>query len=642
MSSKFLDALENNYKRNDKTVFQNTIFKNSSFGRDSLAKNSKTLKYLKTGSQKLKTVVMHLHNHDLISIDKTYRELLFKLVEILKTYKTTDSLISKEHGLINYAFSSDTLDSFYSVAGIQMTPSHVPPKDNYHLRDELGLQVRCKEFVPEFESFLEDLFQGFSNKTIYSDVKYTKYSSPGFPFMIDDKDWNNFPLNSTHVVKLQSAHLYSKNKAEILELLNNLDFKKLYLNHNISAVARLNYRLQVDGFKNGKPKPRKVFTGEKWVVADKKQIFDDLHIRVSEPYSAMRKRTIVGFPATLNSILSVYDTQLREWLVDSYETFQFNGPGPLEKELNDKINLKEYTFLSLDVSNFDMTVPVELRLALNRFYQKVYEGYGALSGFGNFGFPVYRRDEDNEIYLYGDPYNVEDYRFGSLSSGIQDVTTQGKIYNVFAIWSALKSYIPDLKEWLNHRNKKILLYNFGDDNVLIIRRDIYSDVKRKLLNSKIFKFGEEVPSYLGFKLFIRNGKLYVSYNPIRLWRNFLIPERSITSPLRRGYALGWVARLELASRYPLVKEMHEIIKDLFATFYKEDVDNSMYRQARYFMEANLAKYIDVKNLSEEELEVLIDPSKLQWKYDESKIRDEVIQNSISYLDNDIVKRILNS
>lgn len=548
-----------------------------------------------------------------------------------------------ESGFYDEFAISTNFQELNTVAGYNMKPATYAVIDNTALRDEMFL---CRDF------------QNDRDRQIFAELMACRYKEhDGTRGKISRISSSTFPFFSKSM-ELKSQHLS-------LLLSKGEKFKKLVMEDNLEDLfeefkvlfAMVDvYRSQADVFKldgsTYKPKERFVNDIEyansggrlgKRFIADKSVV---IHGRLLDGKAAARARTAFGYSNVLNLIMTA-----------AFEGFRHAGDLKFGKtfkhrsraEILEKIEQYE-NVVPVDVTQFDQSVPKFLM-----------DEWIKLSPFNEFGkkilslmvtSPMFYRgvSEDTEPYWSGDPFDIDYYnQYRGLISGLFSTSAMGKDFFTFCTLTMLDKVYGDVlgnvEKILKWEHPAYAITNMGDDtnihfNGKSFRSFVTSQMETQQYGmSQYFKVDlEDGFKFLGNIGYInKDGKKRLCGDIGTYLKNMLVPERGVSSKHRKYAVYGLLERRHVYADHPLFQIVDQIFMEEFARAFSISWIDLMEKH----LELPVSEDVYVR--TQAELEVLLDPSKLHYKYSEEDINPtvlEIIEQRISEDDTDLAISLL--
>lgn len=574
----------------------------------------------------------------ILSTDLPYIRVKKKTVERLQEFDVD----VREDGLFGPTVVGTNWTELLTASGCPMSPMTVNVVDNTVIRTELNLN---------------DKFESNRDELIFEELMMLKYAShDGSLGKISKISGSGFPYFSHNVEhKVQHLNFIARNIDMICDLIIRGDFQTLLVRYGVVLANSSVLRSQAEGGKyvNGRfvPKERLVndleyalSSGQKGkrFVANKSVIKDGQIL--ADTYAA-RARSAYAVPFPINSAFTAIIEGFRHYADHTY-SFTYKHRSRLEMALKAR---KFKFFLPLDVSQYDQSIPwylvrkwldviplsdkakavVELLLKAPKFYSAV--------------------DNTHDPIFTGNPEDIADYKqWGGLPSGAFLTSMLGKDMFTFAVLCMFDRHYHDVVGNID----KILkgdhhygLFNTGDDSVLMSNEsNIISELRlmqdEKGSMSEYFKVEiEQGLRYLG-NCGYRNeaGEIMFCADISSYLKNMLVPERGVNSKHRLYAYYGMMVRRDAFKDHPLFFKVEEIFQKAFREEYGYDWYAKVQENVVF-----PSVISDGESLSQEDIEVLADPYKLYYKYEESDISDRVvsiIQEKISQQNTDLLMKVL--
>lgn len=547
----------------------------------------------------------------------------------------------RDDGFFGSSAVSSNFMELNTVAGQLSKPIGFTLIDNQVIRDESNL---AKGFVTNRHKkiFQEMMKCKYSDYDHDAKAKISRLSSSGFPLFTYD-------VGEKH----QHLKFLADNITSILDNFNSGNLDINFSKYGLLCASNLSLRNQCDSFllKNDRyiPKPRIVndyafaSTGGREgsrFETDKRVYINGIHY--SEK-ATNRTRIVNALPSAYNNIGSVVIEGLRSSAESKYEkTWKHKG----KEHVKEKIQGYEYS-IGLDVTQYDNSFPQWLfeawlqELPINDSFRKFCQlGMKAPSFYSANG------SEHDPIWT-GNPLDLEYYeQYSGLPSGIFYTSMLGKDGFTWAVLCMLddihSDVIGNIDSILKHKHDKYAISNMGDDT--IVHCQSIETIDKLRYRAKYNSYGMSeyfaVDIEDGFKFLGMVGYRDGESNEVNLvgdlgtyFVNMLVPERSLGSKMRKYGIYGLLERREVYQDNPSFGIADEIFqKEFMNSFGLNWVD---------LLNDNII-VPSVENItvrSPADLEVLLDPSKLYYKFDQNDISNEILEVMEQSIPLDISKKI---
>lgn len=490
-----------------------------------------------------------------------------------------------DSGLEYPAITTD-FSELRNVMGIHPIPSGTPPADRKEiLRNHPGWQ----RLVPEDVAIVKELIRLLVTGEVatYS-IPLKRDASSGLPSMVKDpqtkmnliRPWLERPEEMW-------AHVRTKNMVSLA-------------NEGIVPAYFNAYRVQPDGFVDGKPKARVVFD---WKGAAVQQ---DKTLPGSDRMVRCRTRTV-----SAGSLSGLYPLRLVARSCQMARSrFDFAFKHYSADDITAKIGGKSH-IACYDVSNHDYFVPYEvIDLMEQALREKFRPEVGDLFSLALRAPMLIGADYPGlkEARFRGDPLNAQDYKFDYGNTSGNPLTTEiAMIAGAFYGLSVLRrnGLLTSVEDTLKGIGPVRLL--IAGDN-LVFASDV--EVKVELPYCKISKS----PSFLGNVFSGSRSDVIPSLASLPI--KFFCADGSIDSPRRRYWAFGYLERLKYFGRHPLMTDMVSIIDEVTRDHLGESISDLAKR--------NLV-LPDVEVGTDAALEFLMNPDTVHYKTSLSDIPRELVE-----------------
>jgi hypothetical protein len=576
----------------------------------------------------------------IFSTDDTYLKFVSELAKRLHDNFPKTVL---ENGFFDKTAISTNFQELNTVAGLKSKPIGYSMIGNDSFRRERKL---ASGFVKErhkkiFDEFMAECYDGYKTKAT---GKISQISSSGFPLFVSDVEYKLLHLNKL-----------SENIRDILDRVEKRDLNGLWDKYSLTFCGVLSIRSQYDGWtlENGRftPKVRYVHDDEYALSggvrglrfpADKKVTIEG---HTYPDKATNRIRGVSAKPSTYNNIGTAWFEGLRSYSDSKFEqTWKHRG----REDIEAKVARYDYV-LGLDVTEYDRSMPYWLfdewikALPINE-NMRDFMRLGMLSP----SFYPSQGEEPDPLWT-GNPFDISYYnQYAGLPSGIFFTSALGKIGFTWAVLCMIDDLTGDvlgnINEILNHRHPDYAISNMGDDTLLhsnsknLIDRLTYKNEHSINGMSDYFVVDvEEGVRFLGNVGYIdENGNIKLAGDIATYLGNMLVPERSINSKMRKYGVYGLLERRNVYNDNPSFEAVDQIFQSTFNEFYGYNWFD--------LMEANLVlpadDSIDVRSFAD--LEVLLDPSKLYYKYETSDISSDIVSKVQTTIPEEIANKIRNA
>lgn len=492
------------------------------------------------------------------------------------------------------------------------------------------------------ESNLSNGFVKDRHKKIFDEMmrcKYSDYDSDSLA-KVSKISSSGFPLFSSEVeYKHQHLEILADNISTILSNFVKGDLESNFKMFGLIACSSQGLRKQYDAFIN---------VNGKWI--SKPRLYNDIDFAFSggskgnrEPAdksvyidgilypekATTRNRGINVLPSAYNNIGSVVFEGFRSAAEEKYHmTYKHKG-----KE-NVKSKIDRYPVaIGLDVTQYDNSFPEWLFEEWIESFQ-ITDEFKEFCRLGMKSPSFYSSDGPKSDPVWtGDPLDKYYYsQFGGLPSGIFFTSMLGKDGFTWATLCMIDDIMSDVlgnvDSILKHEHAKYAISNMGDDtiihscdNVLIERLKHRSEVNAFGM-SEYFKVdiedGFRFLGMVGYK--DKAEKINLVGDLATYFGNMLVPERSLGSKMREFGVYGILERRKVYNDNPSFDICDEIFQKEFLDIFKHNwidllSDNLVLPSTK-----------DIIVRSPEDLEVLMDSSKLFYKYDADMISTEIVES----------------
>lgn len=545
----------------------------------------------------------------------------------------------REDGLFGPTAVGTNFTELLTIAGCPMNPMTYNPNSNERLRVDLNL---CGGYVsPRHRKIFLEYISTRYRAHDGSRGKISKISGSGFPLF-------------THNIETKIQHLNHivENIDEILNYLDSGDFNSLFVNHAMLLASSSVLRTQAEGGS----------LNQNGIVVPKERMVNDLEYALTNGASgrrfaankqvsvdgftyaghfAGRARSAYAIPNPINSMYTAAVEGLRHYADSTYEfTFKHRSKAHMKEKAK---NFQH--FLPLDVGQYDQSMPwflVEDWIRMMPFTDKAKKGIELILKAPKFYSAV---NEIHDPVWTGDPFSLDGYNeWGGLPSGAFLTSMLGKDLFTFASLCMMDDYYHDVVgkvESILLGSAEYGLLNASDDTIMMSNDPKFINNLRLLQEqngsmSQYFKVEIETGfKFLGDCGYVdATGEFNVCSDIGSYFKNMLCPERGIDSKLRKFPMYGLMIRRSNFEDHPLFFEAEEVFLKLFQKHFNIGWGA--------LIEQNMVKpngILASKILSQAEIEVILDPNKLHYKFSDTDIPEELVsllEEKISQRNTDVL------
>lgn len=527
----------------------------------------------------------------------------------------------------------EPLNRYKTVTGYSMKPMSYTAVDNKLIRKEKGLPNNWRR--QRDRELFEQLCHLYFKAIKFKNIKTNRISTSGFP---------EFSTSYEEKIEWIDEILKTNNIAEVMKKVMKHDLVGLHRDHNLVIAYAVNKRRQEDLLDkirwvidyeyaiSGGAKGRR-FQADKTVILSNGSTVNG--------FSNQRIRPVKGSAIRLTALLQPFAAGVRSNLAAEYA---FTYKHTTDEDSAEKLN-RYGQLVSTDYTEFDSTYPGFMRASM----LKVMEAYfdPAIVELARLSFsapyfqpPVYALpanateadaaalEQSDPGRWVGNPHDINDFFFNSgIVSGNPFVDIEGKLGGTFDAIVKWDHILGDMDKrmvtFLKGEDPLIANRNMGDDNqALTSDPALLADFIAKTLAKS--ENGDYKYSYFAADLEkgqVFTGKITTWYNErgekgdvLRViprvggFFRWFTHERGITAPTRQFWPVGFFERQELYGQNPAWGEVWRVTNDRWMHHTKTSLE--MLAAAAYD-ESTMPK-INTRI----DLEVLLDPEKLQYLYTE--------------------------
>lgn len=464
--------------------------------------------------------------------------------------------------------------------------------------------------------------------------RITRHSMSGFPFFSND-----------HSFKLKHLDLLSQNLDLFSELYKKRDMEALLNKLGVSFVSNTQVRLQTDKFIDGYPKERPIQTFRNAYFEDDEFVKDE---RMFDSFfGRCRTRVVCAMPGLINNMMSCVFEGFKDYMFSTYEkTFRHKGVSDVQSKID-----RYKHVIGSDIVSFDNKAPEDLInliidcLPLSDLGKQIVKDllYG----------PYFCGDGSGlqDMHISEDWRNKEYSTWKGMPSGIFFTTVINCIQVVVIKTWEFSRFYPELKtenglhRWLKHE-LDIASLIMSDDNQDLFNDDVVYDYylnQEGYQNMLIPVEVEQGVSFLGIRSY-RDSDNIVKYcqSPVTYLANQYIPEKQARSFYRPYPVLGLQLREEIFQSIPRFSDLKEIENQLWHDILGINREQYIAIHAKEELSIlereNVELHNKMLNLTNIEREVLVDPTKLHYKFSEEEISPIVISMIAERIPKDIFDR----
>lgn len=550
-----------------------------------------------------------------------------------------------------------------TCSGVKMAAANAPPTNRAEMLGKAGIASTFASFRHEriFKAMHKIVF---GRRVPEAAMSFQVRSSTTMPMHYRGK--------GSQLQKQSMIHHIGSNLENIFNLLEHDDLTTLYRDHEFYFAMKLVERLQSEGVKDIlggdlTPKPREVADelyalsqGKKGTrsIASKTDITRELF---GLKYGVgARVRTAYAVCGQINALIGLFLAGTRSYyLNEGAYTWHHSTPESIYEDIKDF-----HSIIGMDVKTMDQFLPTFLLDLHADLMSNYYDPrFGKLIRMVN-GLPYYapQLSRGKAPFWAGDPRNPSTFNIDvGLSSGRTDNPDLGKWYMTSTYMCLCDDVIGGVLELGANDEESVMLAlkgkhpafgikDMSDDAMIGIKTGFESfGPKMRRVISEADAAGKSASPYAVLSLedgiaFLGNvilkdetGRIArPKPNPVTFIVNRWCPERAINSTSRLYWAHGLRAAEEHYSR------AGSIIKEII------DVERALWRKhmigfptpEQIIADVILQQPLPVSGLSIPDMEVLLDPSKLYYKFKIEDVSPEVARLFTSSIDGKTVDRYI--
>lgn len=534
---------------------------------------------------------------------------------------------------------------FYSlrtVSGYRMNPRTIPTVDNTQLVGSLGLATTFNS--DRHRAIFEELHRVLYAYWKPSDVKVARLSSSTFPFFVRDVDY-----------KVQHASYVMENLETICKQILSDDLERVFTDHKVLMAAAINYRSQVDKVIRDndrfKSKDRLVNDLEYAISggsrgqrfpADKSVIIDN---QVIKGHFAMRERPVYGMSAPINyAITSIMQGYRDHYLSEYAFTFKHTTSEQIESKINQFRYMRGFDVSQFDESNQTWMLHHWMD-AFGRDWPEWLIEVMKLMLHAPYYTPAVSNEGGDGIWM-GNPFKLDNFKLNlGLPSGIAPNPDIGKFMMTFTYMCFIDDYFGDVLEFgldkvLKGEHPRYGLLDMSDDAIILTNSEGFRDhisavLKKEGVISNYFAAAkEDSVSFLGNVVYRKRGETKVSLCPdVRSFvLNWFCPERGVQDRMREYWATGWFERALHYSKSPAYSDVSLIVREEFRKSFGLSPDTIA---SDHLLDV---PPLNIEATSAVDYAVLMDPSKLFYRFEQKDVSPEVYDHFIAKIPVEVVKK----
>lgn len=599
----------------------------------------------------------------MLSVDPKLDELKYFLaMEYSKAFRPNID----EDGFADYTAVVRDFSAMLTATGVKASAANAPPTNRAEMLKVAGI---ASTFASERH---ERIFRAM-HKIIF------KRRKSNAPMSFQVRSSSTMPMwyrgQGSQFQKQAMIHHLGTNLDRIFHLIEKEDIRTLYEEFEMYFGMKLVERAQSEGVKdllNGDltPKPREVAdrdyalsggrSGSRF-ISSKTDITRDLFgLRYG---IGARIRTAYAVCGQINMILGLFFAGTRAYyLTEGEYTWHHTTPEAIHRDIKDYEHV-----IGMDVKTMDQFYPKFLLDLHADLIGEYYDHrFGKLIRWLN-GMPYYapQLKAGGQPFWAGDPRSVDTFNVDpGLSSGRTDNPDLGKWYMTSTYMCLADDICGGTLEMAANDEESVLavlkglhpvfgIKDMSDDALIGFKRGYESEGRklRKLVTDEEAA-GRSASPYAVLSL--ENGIAFLGNvilkdelgkvarpkpNPVTFMVNRYCPERGINSLTRQYWAHGMMAALEHYSRAgSIITDMLKIEREAWRHFLPEyptpeQTIADVVRQQRLPINSTLTPA---------DIEVLLDPSKLYYKFDPSEVSPTIAGLFTASIDGAVVDRYIKS
>lgn len=609
---------------------------------DDILKDKRTKIGIKYASRDMKGTILKPYHREpgmpwpgIVSVDPRYDE--FKYGLAMQASKQWEPNID-EQGFADTSAVTADFSGLLTATGAKMSMANSPLLDRTNLLAEMGY---AQDFVnPRHRRIARAIHRAMFGRRVEAPMKFNVRSSTGMP--------SGYGGPGSQAQKQHMARRNIAGAERLLQAVDKLDLETLFVDHGFFFAMNLVERAQAEGvpdFLSGNLKGKdRVVNSPEYALSNGAKGFRgpaDKELITRGMFGlkyglGARIRTAYGVCGEISYFMT-------PWLVGCRQNYFHEFGYTWHHTSSEQIfeGIKDFEeLIGLDVTMMDQNMP-KFFLDYHADWCEDYMDprFAKLLRLVN-GLPYFapQSSAGASPFWAGNPLDPSSFTIDvGLSSGRADNPDLGKWYMTTVYFCLLDDYLHDLLEQgpnddasiqrvLKGEHPTFGLKDMGDDAILglrpgnsVLAAKIRSDLKKagEVKKASLSPYAildlEDGVAFLG-NVIIKDeaGKIVVPKpNPVTFLVNQFCPERSINGQYSMYWGHGYLAALEHYSRAgSIIGDLRMMINDLWrhhlpGVATPEQMANAARRE-------NPLPVGDA--LSQADLEVLIDPSKLYYKF----------------------------
>jgi hypothetical protein len=575
-------------------------------------------------------------------------------VKFLKTLATTlnkEFAVSKTPKGFSRTGIVSTFDALRSLSGIKMYQANAPITDADKLVASKGLRTSFKN--ARHQKIADILFDLMFGTLVETDARMSAVSSSTIPYFTSEI------LDKQLFVRRALANL-----PDILKRLTADDFTGLLKDYGFAICNILGERHQPDGwiYEDGvlKPKPRQVVDPQDALAGNpvqhessKTKLIQD--IWGHEGVAAMRVRTVYAASGVSTYLITCLMSMARAHYLNEYD---FTWHHRTSEHTLASLQSRQVTWAAgVDVTQMDQHVPsFFMDFYARKWAQRVDPNLAQIFHLLNYS-PYFAPQLGPGLspFWAGNPFEREGFNtYVGLSSGRPDNPDIGKYWMTFVYLLVMDELTHDLLELdpnpheslakvLHGDHPDLILKALGDDAIICGRsggRISQDTLTSYLASPKSSEYAlldvESALAFLGSIGIADNEDRLVDMqpNPVTEVVNWFNAEHGVDSRHRQYWSHGLFARLEHYSRSSMAADVWRRSMEVW----RQVLPDVPTPEAAAFQHRKANPAPLLASLSEIDAQVLLDRSKLYYKFSPEDVSSEVLDLFTARIPGDLIHR----
>lgn len=540
-----------------------------------------------------------------------------------------------EDGFVGASGVHETFDRFRIISGYAQTPLSIPLANNENMRKEAGLPTTWR--TGRDRLIFRELCHNFFKSMRMPSLKTNRISSSGFPR--HDSDYKAKIDDIERVLQPATC-------SQIFANLRRGDHVANLRDHGVSFATRAGVRRQEDPPEKVRRAQDREFAlsgglrGATFDISKEVILADGSRL---DGWACARMRIMRGSAITATALIAPGTNAVRKGIGEDFAfTYKHRTPAEIAEKVNKYGNV-----YSTDYTNFDTFFPAfmiaEMCDVAREYFSEDYVVMIEKAFKAPFFMPPInviqanmRGDVLDEFiksnigFWMGNPLDDREYILNQgIISGNPWVDILGKLggsFDCLIKWDRIANDVLErMRDYLRGDDEDFGFTNMGDDNRALFRHahhhKLFGEITVSKKNGKDFDHSyfaadfEKGQVFTGGALtrFNKRGEVDMLRVIPRIGSmlRFFTNERAITDPARAFWPIGFFERIPLYGENPAFGQVWETLTSRWRHTMKTDLVDMADKAYKTLPYHNL----NVSSIAD--LETLVDPEKLAWRYTEN-------------------------